>query len=101
MFIDLNFVVLAAREMFMAFKNKMRVINKKFKIVSGQLNLLVHIGRLDQLVDLKLIHNECCYFSILNMLSFSCEFLNGKPTMNEFLRNIKGILKAKLLNTEL
>lgn len=70
-------------------------------MVSGQLYLLVYIGRLDQLVDLKLIHNECCYFFILNMHSFSCEFLNGKFTMNEFLRNIKDIVDAKLLNTEL
>lgn len=62
MFIDLNYVVLVAREMFMTFKNKMRVINKKFKIVSGQVNLLVYLGRLDQLVDLKLVHNEGCYF---------------------------------------
>lgn len=85
----------------MGIKKKMRVRNKKFKIVSGQLHFLVYIGRLDQLVDLKLVHNKCCYFFILNMLSFSCEFLNGKPTINEFLRNIKDILDAKLLNTEL
>lgn len=100
MFIDLNYMVLVAREMFMGFRNKTRVRNKKFKIVSGQLNLLVYIGRLDQLVDLKLIH-ECCYFFTLNMLSFSCEFLNGKPAMNAFLRNIKDLLNAKLLNTVL
>lgn len=62
MFIDLNYMVLVAREMFMGFRNTMRARKKKFKMVSGQLNLLVYIGRLDQLVDLKLIHNECCYF---------------------------------------
>lgn len=57
MFIDLNYVVLVVREMFMGFKNRVR--NRKCKIVSGQLNLLAYIGRLDQLVDLKLIPNEC------------------------------------------
>lgn len=48
MFLDLNYVVLVVREMFMGFKNRMRVRNKKCKIVSGQLNLLAYIGRLDQ-----------------------------------------------------
>lgn len=57
MFIDLNYVVLVVREMFIGFKNRVR--NRKCKIVSGQLNLLANIGRLDQLVDLKLIPNEC------------------------------------------
>lgn len=74
----------------------MRVRNTKIKTVSGQLNLPVCIGRLDQLVVLKLIHDEGCYFLyFLTCFHFSCGFLNGKPTMNEFLRTIKRHTECK------
>lgn len=55
-------MALVISEMLMGGKTKMRVSKTKLKIVSGQLNLLVYTGILDQPVVLKLIHDGCCYF---------------------------------------
>jgi len=53
-------------------------------------------GRLDQPVVLEMIHCECCYFlSFLTYFHFSLGFLDGKPTMNEFLRTIKRHTECK------
>lgn len=83
-------MALITSEMLMEGKNKRRVRNTKLKIVSGQLNLPVCIGRLGQPVVLKLILGECSYFlSFLTCFDFSCGFFNGKPTVNEFLRTQK------------
>ena len=89
-------MALVTSEMLMGGKTKMRVRNTKLKIVSGQLNLPLCIGRLDQPVVLKLVHDKCCYFlSFLTYFHFSCGFLNGKPTMNKFLRTIKRRTECK------
>lgn len=55
-------MALVISEILMGGKTKMRISKTELKIVSGQLNLPVYTGILDQPVVLKLIHDACCYF---------------------------------------